>query len=62
MTAAAARAPKALLEQINPGGRMILPMESGKEQYLYVIERTDKGFVERRMDPVVFVPLLPGVG
>ncbi len=62
MTAAAVRAPKALLEQIGPGGRMILPMESGKEQYLYVIERADKGFVERRMDPVVFVPLLPGVG
>jgi hypothetical protein len=32
------------------------------EQHLYVIERTEKGTVERRMDPVVFVPLLPGVG
>lgn len=62
MTAAAARAPQALVEQLNPGGRMILPMESGKEQHLYVIERTEKGLVERRMDPVVFVPLLPGVG
>ena len=41
---------------------MILPLEIRKEQHLYVIERTEKGIVERRMDPVVFVPLLPGVG
>ena len=62
MTAAAARAPDALLKQLQPGGRMILPMTSGNEQHLYLIERTGKGCVERRMDPVVFVPLLPGVG
>ena len=62
MTAAAERAPRALVEQLNVGGRMILPLEIKKEQHLYVIERTEKGIVERRMDPVVFVPLLPGVG
>jgi protein-L-isoaspartate(D-aspartate) O-methyltransferase len=62
VTAAAERAPQALLEQLGPGGRMILPLEKKGEQYLYVIERTARGFVERRMDPVVFVPLLPGVG
>jgi len=61
MTAAAARPPKALVEQLKPDGRMILPMTSKGEQHLYVIERTDRGTVERRMDPVVFVPLLPGV-
>ena len=62
MTAAAMRAPKALLEQLEVGGRMILPMTVRNEQHLYVIERTEKGYTERRMDPVVFVPLLPGVG
>jgi protein-L-isoaspartate(D-aspartate) O-methyltransferase len=62
MTAAAARAPAALVEQLDLGGRMILPMAVRNEQHLYVIERTEKGIVERRMDPVVFVPLLPGVG
>lgn len=61
-TAAAAVVPKALVEQLGAGGRMILPLEIRKEQHLYVIERTEKGIVERRMDPVVFVPLLPGVG
>jgi protein-L-isoaspartate(D-aspartate) O-methyltransferase len=62
MTAAAARAPDALLEQLGVGGRMILPIARSDEQHLFIIERTDRGMVERRMDPVVFVPLLPGVG
>jgi protein-L-isoaspartate(D-aspartate) O-methyltransferase len=62
ITAAATQAPKALIEQLGLGGRMILPMEIKNEQHLYVIERHAKGLVERRMDPVVFVPLLPGVG
>jgi len=62
LTAAAARAPDTLLKQLSVGGRMILPIERNKEQHLFVIERTDRGIVERRMYPVVFVPLLPGVG
>jgi protein-L-isoaspartate(D-aspartate) O-methyltransferase len=62
LTAAAARAPDTLLKQLSVGGRMILPIERNQEQHLFVIERTDRGIVERRMDPVVFVPLLPGVG
>lgn len=62
MTAAASSVPKTLVEQLDAGGRMILPMAVRNEQHLYLIERTEKGVVERRMDPVVFVPLLPGVG
>lgn len=62
MTAAAARAPDALLGQLGVGGRMILPIARSDQQHLFIIERTDQGMVERRMDPVVFVPLLPGVG
>ena len=62
MTAAAQRPPQALLDQLEPGGRMILPMAVRNQQYLYVIERTEKGYTERRMDAVVFVPLLPGIG
>jgi len=61
LTAAAAKAPQALLDQLNVGGRMILPVEGKGGQHLHVIERTDKGMVERRMDPVIFVPLLPGI-
>ena len=62
MAAAATGAPQALLDQLDLGGRMIFPLEKKGEQHLVVIERTAKGLVERRMDPVVFVPLLPGVG
>ena len=62
LTAAATQAPAALLEQLSVGGRMILPMMSQRDQQLFVIERTDRGYIERRMDPVKFVPLLPGLG
>lgn len=62
MTAAATRAPAALLAQLEVGGRMILPMAGNHDQHLCVIERTERGYVERRMDAVKFVPLLPGVG
>jgi protein-L-isoaspartate(D-aspartate) O-methyltransferase len=62
MTAAATHVPRALLEQLTVGGRMILPMVKGDEQHLWVIERTAQGFTEKRMDAVKFVPLLPGTG
>jgi protein-L-isoaspartate(D-aspartate) O-methyltransferase len=62
LTAAATQAPAALLEQLAVGGRMILPMAIHHNQQLCVIERTDRGYVERRMDTVKFVPLLPGIG
>ena len=62
MTAAATQPPNALLGQLTVGGRMILPVVVKDEQRLCVIERTHKGYVERRMDAVRFVPLLPGVG
>jgi protein-L-isoaspartate(D-aspartate) O-methyltransferase len=61
MTAAAAKTPQALLDQLNLGGRMVLPIASKGGQHLHVIERSEKGMVERRMDPVIFVPLLPGI-
>ena len=62
LTAAATQAPAALLEQLNVGGRIVLPMTGNNDQHLCVIERTDRGYIERRMDAVKFVPLLPGVG
>ena len=62
MTAAATHVPDALLEQLNVGGRMVLPMSINNEQRLCVIERTPQGYSETRMDQVKFVPLLPGTG
>lgn len=61
VAAAAARVPQALLQQLAPGGRLILPLAAGSsDQILSLIERTAQGFVETRYDAVRFVPLLPG--
>ncbi len=62
MTAAATHVPQPLLEQLRLGGRMILPLLKGSVQYLSVIQRTEKGYTEKKLDPVKFVPLLPGTG
>ncbi len=59
VAAAGLQVPPALLEQLAPGGRLVLPVGAG-EQYLSFIERTPQGFVETRLDAVRFVPLLSG--
>ena len=60
MAAAATQVPKALLEQLAIGGKMVLPL-GGQEQQLCVIEREERGYVETIMDAVKFVPLVPGI-
>ncbi len=60
VAAAAAAVPRALLDQLAPGGRLMLPLGT-HDQILSLFERTEQGFVETRFDPVRFVPLLPGV-
>lgn len=59
VAAAGLQVPPALLNQLEPGGRLVLPVGTN-EQYLCFIERTPQGFVETRLDPVRFVPLLAG--
>ncbi|MHC4463218.1 MAG: protein-L-isoaspartate(D-aspartate) O-methyltransferase [Planctomycetota bacterium] len=58
-TAAAGRIPPPLLEQLNPGGRMILPTGSPYGfQYLVLIMKDSKGNISRRrVMPVRFVPM-----
>jgi protein-L-isoaspartate(D-aspartate) O-methyltransferase len=62
VTAAAPSVPPALLAQLKPGGRMVIPVGgSGDIQYLKVlVKRADGGFDERKVLPVRFVPLVPG--
>ncbi|HRE15692.1 MAG TPA: protein-L-isoaspartate(D-aspartate) O-methyltransferase [Rhodocyclaceae bacterium] len=59
VAAAASHIPPGLLQQLAPGGRLVLPV-GGSDQYLSLIEHTPQGFVETRLDAVRFVPLLPG--
>ncbi|HET7157713.1 MAG TPA: protein-L-isoaspartate(D-aspartate) O-methyltransferase, partial [Burkholderiales bacterium] len=61
MTAAATHVPRELMEQLTVGGKMILPMMQAGEQRLCVIERAPHGYIEKKMDVVKFVPMLPGV-
>ena len=60
MAASATRVPEALKLQLAVGGRMVLPVGT-EDQWLYVVDRTEKGFVEQKREPVRFVPLLPGI-
>lgn len=59
MTCAAPALSAVLREQLAVGGRMVLPMGT-QEQYLYLIERDEKGFRESRLEAVKFVPLVMG--
>ena len=59
VAAAGLQVPPALLEQLALGGRLVLPVGT-TEQYLSFIERKPQAFVETRLDPVRFVPLLAG--
>ena len=62
VTAAAPRVPPALVAQLKPGGRMVIPVGGeGEIQYLKLLtKRTDGSYDEKRVLPVRFVPLVPG--
>jgi protein-L-isoaspartate(D-aspartate) O-methyltransferase len=61
VAAAAARMPRALLEQLAPGGRLVSPIGT-TSQTLMMVERTEAGFRESRLDAVRFVPMRLGKG
>jgi protein-L-isoaspartate(D-aspartate) O-methyltransferase len=57
VTAAPETIPQPLLDQLAAGGRLIAPVGAqGTAQWLTVVEKTDRGLVERRTIPVQFVP------
>jgi protein-L-isoaspartate(D-aspartate) O-methyltransferase len=62
VTAAGRDAPQALLDQLEPGGVMVIPIEerAGKQD-LYRITRAASGFERERILPVRFVPLVEGL-
>jgi protein-L-isoaspartate(D-aspartate) O-methyltransferase len=60
VAAAAPRMPEALLRQLAPGGRMVLPLKSGGSQRLVLVERNGRGFLESELDAVRFVPMEAG--
>ena len=60
VTAAPAEIPKALLEQLKPQGRLVIPVGSRGGQTLAVITRTSTGFEREDFERVSFVPLVGG--
>jgi protein-L-isoaspartate(D-aspartate) O-methyltransferase len=60
LAAAASHVPQALLDQLAPDGRLIMPL-GNENQVLLLVEHGPRGFIETRFDAVRFVPLLSGV-
>jgi protein-L-isoaspartate(D-aspartate) O-methyltransferase len=61
VTAAPEGVPMALIEQLRPGGRMVVPIGRRDEQALVRIIRTDDGYEHELLERVSFVPLVKGL-
>lgn len=63
VTAAASQVPQAMTQQLKPGGRMVIPLDSLYEQELVLIRKDADGALnQRNILPVRFVPLTGGRG
>lgn len=61
VTAAPEAIPGALVEQLKPGGRMVIPTGKMGSQELRVVDKDKEGRIKvRSVLPVSFVPMVPG--
>ncbi len=60
VAAAPPEIPEALLAQLKPGGRLVIPVGRGREQRLIAVDRVGDRFEKTDLGAVVFVPLLTG--
>ena len=61
VAAATKEVPQALLEQLVPGGRLVIPIGSRRRQQLTLIQKTQEGdWHSTRLCPCRFVPLIEG--
>jgi protein-L-isoaspartate(D-aspartate) O-methyltransferase len=60
VTAAPPEVPRALLEQLAPGGRMVVPVGADGVQELQVFDRCEGGVTVETLEYVRFVPLVKG--
>ncbi|MDE0753745.1 MAG: protein-L-isoaspartate(D-aspartate) O-methyltransferase [Woeseiaceae bacterium] len=60
VAAAAAEVPQKLLEQLAPGGRLIIPVGPSGRQDLIVVTRTGDQYEQESLGEVSFVPLVKG--
>ncbi|MCG2635066.1 MAG: protein-L-isoaspartate(D-aspartate) O-methyltransferase [Gammaproteobacteria bacterium] len=59
-SAAPTAIPTALLEQLAPGGRLLVPVGNAEKQELLLVERGEDGFTQTLIERVNFVPMLSG--
>lgn len=58
VAAGAPEIPSALVEQLAPGGRLVIPLGSDQLQMLALVRKREDGSIEREdYDPCVYVPL-----
>ncbi len=62
VTAASPDVPQPLVEQLKPGGRLVIPVGERYSQVLLQIVKTADGVLRRTSVPVVFVPLIGNHG
>ena len=62
VTCGAPDIPKTLIEQLNVGGRMVIPVGGTFFQELYVVDKTEDGIVKRVWGDVAFVPMIGRFG
>lgn len=60
VTAAPELIPPSLVEQLRPGGRLVIPVGGSGDQTLHVVTRTATGVELDIVEPVSFVPLHAG--
>lgn len=56
------RVPPALIAQLAPGGRMVIPVREGEKQWLVRVTRTADGIRTEPLEEVRFVPLIGAQG
>lgn len=61
VTAVAQSVPPELLDQLDVGGVLVIPVERNGQQRLITVRRTEDDFEETDLGGVVFVPLLSGL-
>lgn len=57
VTAAAPEVPQIMLDQLDDGGRLVIPVGGQRGQYLQRWQRHGSGFTQEVLVPVAFVPL-----
>jgi protein-L-isoaspartate(D-aspartate) O-methyltransferase len=58
VAATSGEVPPALLEQLAPGGRLVVPLRDGLTERLVLVTRTSHGFAREDLEAVRFVPLV----